>query len=124
VVDLLLLLRLALLPQLLACLVLGLPARLLGSRELGLYLGGALAKDAPAQAGHRVVHDLVALLVDVRENGRLARLDVTDERAQDAVVALIGVEVDHAAREQTHRSAEKHPDGSCHDADQQADEAS
>ena len=111
------------LPQLAAGLALGLPLRVLRRGDLLLDLEDRPAHDLAAQARHRGVDHLRALLGDVRQDRGPRRLDLVRDLAQDRVGRRDVVDVEQRSDERSVRAAEQHPDRAADDPDEQADDA-
>jgi hypothetical protein len=110
------------LAQLGSRLALGLALGLLGGGDLGLDVGDRTPDDGPGERRHRGVHDLRALLGDLRQQGRAPDSEGLRDLAEGRVGVLGVGEVEQRADRQPGGAAEQDPEGPAQDADQQPDQ--
>jgi len=94
--------------------------RVLRRGDLLLDLEDRPAHDLAAQARHRGVDHLGALLVDLRQDRRPRRLDLLRDLAEDRLGRLDVVDVEERSDERSVRAAEQHAERAADDAEEQA----
>src|SRR5919112_4938328 len=105
--DLPLQLGLSLLPELASRFLLGSPGGFFGGGELSLHFDHRTPQNDTAEALHLGVDHLYGRLCNMCDEGRLARLDCSGHRGQDALLFRRCVEIDQGAQQRAPRTAQE-----------------